>query len=419
MSISLTLDKRFMGCTLLTATRKLACGANCAVAGRPSEIQQLGKVCFKCDSRKALTLVELLIVLSLILILAGIALPTAKELLSDQKLTRSAQKIASYISQARSEAIAKGVHAGVRIERLAVSEDVVYQSAASARIYRTIAIPDYAGESTDAAVEFMGITTGIANVRFKESDNLLLSLYNQEDAPIKTGDLIELPGGRSFPIVFTDIVEDPPLSGVRYVRAQIDLNTPEDPTNALSTETFPLGHRISGTGRYPYRIRRRPEISKSNPLTLSPGVAIDLNYSGIGIGENQFVPGPQTLPNVNSPIDILFGPDGRVDFISVDNVGTLGSASGLIFLCLGTTDGVVEPLDERVSASNEELFQNDGQLRANITNPDSIWIVINPNSGRVVAAPFASVSGTPATTSEGLIEARSLALLADTLETTP
>ena len=85
---------------------------------------------------RAFTLVEVLIVMSLMIVLAGIALPTAKELLSDQKATRAARSIATYIAQARSEAVAKGQYIGVRIERLTQTADVTYGSAASVRLLR-------------------------------------------------------------------------------------------------------------------------------------------------------------------------------------------------------------------------------------------------------------------------------------------
>ena len=141
-----------------------------------------------------------------------------------------------------------------------------------------------------------------------------------------------------------------------------------------------------------------------------------MNYSGIGLSGNQFVPTPAA---VNQPIDILFAPNGSVAFVSIDNQGNVGPAIGMIYLCLGTTDGVVEPPDPTVPATTAELFENSSQIVSNITNLDSIWIVINPSTGRVVTAPFASLPGVPPTTGEGLATARGLAILSDTLDSAP
>ncbi len=360
--------------------------------------------------RRAFTLVEILIVMSLMLVLAGIALPTAKELLSDQKATRAARTIATYIAQARSEAVGKGQHIGVRIERLAATENVDYGSTAAVRLQRIAGVPPYSGEVPNARVRITGISFGIASLEFDPADSLLVTLHESNDAPVGDGDLIEFPGGKTFPLNFIT-----PYTAGNPVAATIDLNKPD----ASATETFPLGHQVPSSGRFAYRIHRAPKVSASNPLSFSRGLAIDLNYSGIGLVGNQFAPTPLTSPAVNQPIDILFGPDGSVSFVSIDNQGNVGPAIGMIYLCLGTADGVVEPPDPTVAATTAELFENSDQFRANITNPDSIWIVINPNTGRVVTAPFASVPDVPATVGEGLTTARGLAILSDTLDTAP
>lgn len=364
----------------------------------------------------AFTLVEVLIVMSLILILAGIALPTTKELLSDQKASRTAQSIAAFIDRARSDAVAKGVHVGVRIERFDGTADVTYGSAAAVRIFRITGVPDYSGEAADAKVEMTVNANGLAELRFKKSDNLLLSLYDKPEAPVSDGDLIELPGGRQFPLDFIGRDLGPPV----FIKALIDINSPVDTTVSAtntSTETFPAAHLGATSGDYQYRIHRKPVVSPTSPLALSRGIAIDLNYSGIGLTGNQFAPLPETLPN--APIDILFGPDGRVAFMSIDNQGNIGPAVGMIYLCLGTTDGIVEPPDRRMSATTVQLFENQDRFRPNITIPDSIWIVINPSTGRVVAAPFAAVTDMPASIGEGLADARALVTLGDTLEAKP
>ncbi len=369
-----------------------------------------------------------MIVLSLMLVLAGIALPTAKQLLSDQKGSRAARSIAAYFDQARSDAIAKGQYAGVRIQRLTRSERVEFGSAASIRLQRIAGVPPYAGEAADATVRIVTVDafTGIANVAFERSDNLLLSLYGDPNAPIADGDLIELPGGKTFPLKFTGIVKIPAGTGPDFVTAQIDLNNPENGQVLAAnptTDTFPLGHQVAAGGSYPYRIHRKPKVSSGNPLSFSRGLAIDLNYSGIGLTGVQFAPTDLTAapPNdFNNPIDILFGPDGRVEYVSTDNLGNVGPAVGMIYLCLGTTDGVVDPA--AASATLAELFQNDDRVTTNIMDLDSIWIVINPSTGRVVTAPFASVSGTPTTTAEALTAiaaARRLASLSDTLDAAP
>ena len=370
------------------------------------------------------TLVEVLIVLTLILVLAGIALPLTKDLLSDQKASRVARSIAAYFNEARGEALARGQYVGVRIERLAATNNVEFGSSASLRLRRITGVPPYSGEAANARVEMRSISSGIATVWFEEGDNMLLRVYIDSgfdpDAPISDGDLMELPGGRLYPLDLIGVVEDPPGSGINYISAQIDLNTPEDPANGSSTRTFPLGHRVPATGKFKYRIYRKPSVSATNPLSFARGVALDLNYSGVGLNGYQFEPAQLTAPAVNQPIDILFGPSGRVEYVSTDSIGNRGPAIGMIYLCLGTTDGVVELSDPSdANKKLNELFEQSDQFTANGADLDSIWIVINPNTGRVVTSPFASINFTPSSLEEALAATRGLAILSDTLDSEP
>ena len=141
-------------------------------------------------------------------------------------------------------------------------------------------------------------------------------------------------------------------------------------------------------------------------------MVIDLNYSGFGSLGSDFAP---IAGSTNASVAIVFGPDGRV--ISVrDRSGAVVSPTGLIYLCLGTADGV-RP-DDTVTAANELLSTETGAV-ANVLDQQSIWIVINPNTGRVVSAPMASV--TDATLSSGdlgavLSASRQLARLGDAVD---
>ncbi len=352
------------------------------------------------------TLVELLVVLFIFLLLTSIALPTVRKLLSDQKTSRAASSITNYINAAKSRAIAEGRYVGVRLERLDSLKAVEYGSSASLRVRQIVGVPPYSGEAADSRVNIL-FTSGsrIADLQFTLKDNQLLSLGNSNSGPIKDRDLIELPGGRKFHLLFVSKTSDP-------ITAKIDLASPADGSVGTSTtSTFPVDFVAAGNRSVKYRIHRSPELSSTSTLSFARGVAIDLNYSGMGPIGTQFA--PQTITttppaDVNDPIDIVFGPDGRVEFLSTNSLGTIGSPSGIIFLCVGSTDGV----------RPDDLFAMERRATANILRPDSIWIVINPYTGRTVAAPFAAVSDTSSLTT-AISQARSLALLSDTLDAQP
>ncbi len=356
------------------------------------------------------TLVELLIVMSIFLLISAIALPTVRTLISDQKVSQASRTIVAYLDEARSRAISEGRFVGVRIERASVASAVDFRTAAGVRLRQLRGVPPYTGESTDANVTFVYPTSGAttADLEFSGVKNQLLllytdptaSLYQKNTAPIKDGDLIELPGGRYFRLDFDDYTGSLASGGTDIVPATIDLNSPLSGSN-----TFPVIHEPIDGAEVPYRIHRSPVLSTSQSVTFPRGIVVDATYSGIGIDGNQFMPQNAVA---NAPIDIVFGPDGRVETISSDAVGNRGVPDGLIFLCVGDSDGL-QPTTP---------FNADPRTPANLMNLDSLWIVINPTTGRCVVAPNASVS-TTASMSAALRDARSLAILSDTLDASP
>jgi hypothetical protein len=144
-------------------------------------------------------------------------------------------------------------------------------------------------------------------------------------------------------------------------------------------------------------------------------MAIDLNYSGLGSSGNQFAPNVASLDVPAPNIAIVFGADGTVISTSQTADGIGPPPAGQIFFCIGDTDGV----------RTDNLFSTENRATANLMNPDSIWLVINPSTGRVVSSPFASVSTIPASIvvnpsdnslDIALNEARIFALLSDTVD---
>jgi len=378
------------------------------------------------ERRPAFTLVELLVVLSLFLILASIALPVFKKLLSDQKASKAARSIVSYIDEARSRAIAQGRSYGVRIERQNFNSSLIeLDTATSLRVRQLVGIPPYTGEAADAVVmindgmgspptvpvlvppHFPPGSTTVVRLTFELQDNQLLSLADQgANAPLRTNDIIELPGGRQFMMksFFRTTPSTSPSTPTERMHTFIDLNNPVN-----YAYSYPEGAKSLATVAYHYKIHRSPVVSSSAPLTFARGVAIDLNYSGFGDRGNSFAP---INASINQAIDIVFGPDGRVESVSRDSTGLRISPPGLIYLCVGNTDGV------RVGPLIADLVAPERRSIANLMNPESIWIIINPVTGRIVTAPFATVTDTTSI-GNAIVQARSLARLADTLDAQP
>ena len=386
---------------------------------------------------RGFTLIEILIVMAIFSVLAAVALPTVRKLVSDQKGANTARSISAFIDLARRRAVAEGRPMGILIERLDATGQAfplnVGQSA-SIRIRQTLGVPAYSGEAADAVATLQSDDAwpavgsamrpntgdedpikGVDTAVFDASDNQLLllaaQLYEngeQASSPIKVGDPIEFPGGRiaSIQSITRDTTSGP-------VRIHFDLteNRDFDSSRTYATQSFPNAERTFGSGQsVKYKVHRRPSRSSTAPLELPRGMAIDMNYSGMGAFGNEFA--ASTMSGSN--IQIIFGADGRVTTVNNSSGGFVAPV-GLIFLCLGTTDGL----------RPDSLLSKDDKAPANLNDLDSVWVVINPNTGRVVSSPNASVSTTSSaaitTPSDGLVgtainEARTFAFLSDTID---
>lgn len=373
----------------------------------------------------AFTLIEILVVLSLLLVLAAIALPNVKELVANQVVARTARNINAYFDVARTRAIAEGRRVGVLIERTGADER---GRATSIRMRQLTSVPPYTGDASNsvAVLQIDGISAN-----FDPANNQLLALsasmvrnpsvvgdVDDPRAPIRNGDYLELPGGRLVP--FTITYRD--LNQAANVPVVINFNLSE-PRNG--TALFPSANKTITTPRaVKFKIHRKPVVSTMAPFNLPRGVVIDLNYSGFGDSGNQFAPAPLQTPPTPTPaafdIAIVFGPDGKVVSVTDPGSGALVPPIGQLFFCMGDSDGV----------RTDNLFAQEQGATANLLSLDSTWIVLNPSTGRVVTSPFAPVSTLPPPSppaapitdptdpslGPAIQEARLLANLSDTVE---
>ena len=399
--------------------------------------------------RAAYTLVEVLIVLSIIVLLAAVALPTVKNLLANQQIAKTARNISSFIDKARSRAISEGKFVGIRLERLNPLDPI--GRAQSIRIRELTSVPPYTGDASNSEA-ILTTNTSLSNANlsyvtiaeFNPFDNALLALSasmvdpnvtlqildatqpgyvltpksdpnDDPSAPIRSGDYIELPGGRLVPfkIQYRAKTAAPTVP----VRLFFDLSE----MKTAGTKSFPEGNPIfpSDGRRIKYKIHRRPVVSTAAPYSLPRGVAVDLNYSGTGMRGNEFAPSALTADiqsGANAkPIDIVFGPDGSVASITSAFSDVPSFPQGQIFVCLGDSDGI----------RPDNLFTPEKKAPANLVNLESKWVVINPGTGRVVSSPFSSVSSIPSgivvdpynsALDPAITEARLLANFADTVD---
>ena len=414
--------------------------------------------CNTCQ-KPGFTLVEILIVLAIFSVLAAVALPMVRQMVSDQKGANTSRAITAFFDQTRRRAIVEGRSMGVLVERLATNGGMQPMSA-SLRLRQMVGVPAYSGESSGAFATLRADPFWPAGAADRDSleldtavfaahDNQLLWLSGElandsyERAPIRVGDLMEFPGGRTVVIEqirnisvagvpqdvwvnfrFFDVKDDPATPGFRTRRFPDSEFLVREPVVDTSGSGTSGGFQVVGglvVDNNPpvvqYKIHRSPSPSSSAPYNLPRGAVIDLNYSGMGAFGNEFAP---HLGQTNSHVLLTFAANGSVSQISYsDSTGTTVQTppTAPIFFCIGDSDGV----------RPDSLFSTEERAVANLLNLKSIWVVINPNTGRAVASPFASVV-VPATATPNLSnphsneldvpinEAREFAFLSDTLD---
>lgn len=381
--------------------------------------------------RKGFSLIELLVTFFVLTLLAGIALPVTRNAIRDQRNNRATQLVTSFLESTRNQAIAGNHEMGVVFERLSTTD---FGRSACIQLRQLRGVPPYTGDSAKAdAVLFRDnayanlFTPVLGNeinaARFDPIDSPLLALsarllggtaIQQASSPIKLGDLLELPGGRLVAIQAI-YLESNIIPDLRSIVVNFQLRDPANASSPLSALGYPnrRWRETNPPQRVSYKIHRSPVISNSRSFTLPRGTAIDLNYSGFGRSGIDFSPDLSDSTVPAGDIIVLFDSRGQVSRVRLSG-GLNGLPTAQLFFCVGDIDGV--------QGDELNVFNEERRSRANILRNNAGWIVINPASGRVSAAPMApavpqaSITNIGDRTRDAVSQGRTLALLGDTLE---
>ncbi|WP_233215605.1 pilus assembly FimT family protein [Rhodopirellula bahusiensis] len=354
--------------------------------------------------RSGFTLVELMIALAIITLLTSIALPTVKNTLREQQVSRSATLFQSVIEEARARSIATGGGGGIIIDRIGGRGPLGRSQAIRMRFATTPA--PYSGEGLGdrglISVGFnpAGVTLDTLTMLVPgEASQLLRSARDIDANPnkrtlINPGDIIQL-GDNGMPAEITGI----------------GLTATSDVMLALQRIEPNSNFRRFHNQQVQYRILRSPTPAIAMPTELSQGAAIDLTSSGIGRYGNEFSPmeiegnyiDTTALPfvvaaNRSQVVDygsiwILFGARGEVSrVLSSQRVG--GALQLQELPVLGDIHFLVSRSGELKVEPNDQLEDTDGSPFADdaddgttpLLNNESIWVTIKSRNGEVVSS---------------------------------
>lgn len=337
------------------------------------------------NRRSGLTLTELLVVVSIVVIVTAVLAPLLTSGLEGREVREAARQVNAYFQSARTRAKQLGRPVGVVIRRAENDPNKAYQLSLAEEI------PPYRG--------------------FDEWSRALLDTSTEIVTLVATGAGAPQPEGFSVSEIQPNDEIRFNYRGPRFRIIAVNPRTSE--LRVLSDDATQRLPRVGEQTPLQYEIFRRPRLAVSTPLELPTGAAVFLNLSGVGLGtgnttgstrldesalsgtdrpgyigliefqaisESALADAPFNAPfnGARMPLAIMFNPTGEVGriyrFLPPPNVAWPEYSlfppkrpQGKIYLFLGK-DNPEGALPELMDGTN-------------------LWVTIDPLSGSVTSAP--------------------------------
>lgn len=290
--------------------------------------------------RAGMTLVELLVVVSILGLLAVAVLPNIANTADDRRSREAVRSLTSFIAKAQSRAIGRTEWAGFTLKPATTN------AAFAIDLFLADVPLAYRGDSFNASVTLTASGAGAA------PRQLSFQGGSPTSAGVLAGDLIRFDGhGPWFELstgAATCSVRS--QSGNEEMAGQNPLNTPWPAES--------VGHS--------FEILRQPSQAGS-PFTMADGRCVDLFWSGHGSSSAFSNFGSAA---VGQSLTVLFDASGRLRQIVQGN--TRITPQGPLMLLVGKSDRAGQS-----AVSNP----TDDTLGANWQYADSYWILVDPQSG--------------------------------------
>lgn len=379
--------------------------------------------------RHGVTLVELLIVMAVIVLLAGLTLPSVKSMLKDQRISQAARIVQGFAESARARAIANGRRVALVLERArpdaagGLGSEGLIANDTCVRMSLGEVFPPYEGDWSGTTARIYdelpsGSPDGFAD--FLEIPASQSASLVGGNALVTAGDVVELADrNQGFVVMAVAGPINSSHTGASVVRIAL-ANPPLATTGSRSNEpVWPISPELSSGAEVSFRIYRKPAKMMAGSVTLPRGTCVDLSVSGVGPSGREFSTRGITPGSVASPapgdygaVYIVFGPRGTVEIAYYQNQAISGGnivrgivrvlPSGIFHLLVGRTDQVDPGFGTPTAmsaASGREDFE------PNVLDSANVWVSMNPYSGMIYSSKVLEGPGGPG----AILLARSLA----------
>jgi type II secretory pathway pseudopilin PulG len=303
------------------------------------------------------TLIELLIVITIMLMVTAAAIPIMMPAVQNRQMRESSRMLSSYISGARSRAIDIGRPVGVMFER--------FNGQPFSMVASYVEVPPpYGGDvvnsrmkvSTSGVVNFMGVIETNAPDLADPMNNTIVD--PRRIGLLRAGDIVRLDyKGPTYFITVSGL-----LPGQAITALPSATNWTLTPTSGAAVNV-PQNYSTTGA---PFQIFRQPIRSSAPPMQLPEGVVVDLVSSGVTIS------GAFGTPLTYNPF-FTFSPNGAVDYVGIPGptrpLGPLYFLVGRRELMPDINPNDLNLFDPNVTPKNQHLL--------------NFWVAVDYQTGHV------------------------------------